>query len=225
MSRSFDAWRSKTPEEAARRRFGLWSVAVLIPLLPIWWIWGADLMTTALRPVVGLFLVPFGFTGTIEVMPNGTWSVGTHLTENQTAVAYPISADMLRRMLLSVPLTIAFMFAPPRLLRPWRALVISAVVLSLVFALSLVAVLWGQLAPILDPKLASATMQIANRFDQVPLHPIAAQIALVGRYVAMSIAPLLTAILLWATLNPAALRAVIGDIVDPEAVKPDDEAA
>lgn len=214
MSGVFDRLRSRTPEEAARRRFGVWTFAVLVVLLPVWWIWGADLMAGILRPVVALVLIPFGFTGQIHVLADGGWSVGTNLTRDNAALNYTISADTLRRLLLSVPMTVAFMVAPPRPTRPWRAAGVSLVVISLVFALSLAAVLWGQLAPMLDPKLASATMVISGRPDQAPLHPMAAQVALVGRYVALSIAPLLTAILLWATLNPAALRAVVGEIRD-----------
>lgn len=212
MSGLTERWRARTPEEAARRRFGLWAFAALVVLLPVWWVWGADLMAAALRPVVALMLIPFGFTGQIERLADGGWSVGTHLTQGGAAMDYTISADTLRRLLLSVPMTIAFMIAPPRPPRLWRAVAISLIVVSLVFALSLVAVLWGQIAPMLDPDLASATMVVTQRPDQAALNPFAAQIALIGRYVALSIAPLLTAILLWATMNPAGLRALIGEI-------------
>lgn len=212
MSGLTDRLRARTPEEAARRRFGLWTFGVLVVLLPFWWVWGADLMAAALRPVVALVLIPFGFTGQIERLADGGWSVGTHLTQGGVALNYTIAPDTLRRLLLSVPMTIAFMVAPPRPPRLWRAAAISLVVVSLVFALSLVAVLWGQLAPMLNPDLASATMVITQRPDQAALHPFAGQVALIGRYVALSIAPLLTAILLWATLNPAGLRALIGEI-------------
>lgn len=212
MSGLFDRLRSRTPEEAARRRFGLWTFAVLVVLLPVWWVWGADLLAAALRPLIALVLIPFGFTGQIEALADGAWSVGTRLTQNGQALNYTVSADTLRRMLLSVPMVVAFMVAPPRPTRIWRAAGVCMIVIPVVFALSLVAVLWGQLAPMLNPDLASATMVITDRPDQGALNPVAAQIALVGRYVALSIAPLLTAILLWATLNPAALRALVGEI-------------
>lgn len=211
------AWRAKTPEEAARRKFGLWALVVLIPLLPIWWLWGADLTAAALRPLVGLVLMLFGFTGQIEPLVQGGWSIGTRLTQGGQPMDYTLTQDVIRRLLLSFPLTLAFMIAPPRPTRPLRAAVVSLVVLSVVFSLSLAAVLWGQIAPMLDPALASATMVITARPDQGPLPGVFAQIALIGRYVALSVAPLLTAILLWAMLNPAGLKALVGEIVDPEA--------
>ena len=75
-------------------------------------------------------------------------------------------------------------------------------------------VVWGSLAPMLNPDLAGAAVTITTRPDQPPLHPIAAQIVIVGRYVALSIAPLLTALILWATLNPAGMRTLVAEIRD-----------
>lgn len=212
MTGLFDGLRARTPEEAARRRFGLWTFALLVVLLPVWWVWGADMLAGVLRPLVALTLIPFGFTGEIRIMADGAWAVGTRLTQAGVPLHYSVPADMLRRLLLGVPMVVAFMVAPPRPVRPWRAVATCMIVIPVVFALSLAAVLWGQLAPMLNPDLASATMVISQRPDQGPLHPFAAQVALVGRYVALSIAPLLTAILLWATLNPQALRSLVGEI-------------
>ena len=48
-----------------------------------------------------------------------------------------------------------------------------------------------------------------------PLHPIASQIALMTRYMGLSIAPLISAAVLWAILNPAAFRALAGEIREP----------
>jgi hypothetical protein len=211
MSAGIDSLRARTPEEAARRRFGLWAFAVLVVLLPVWWVWGANLFAAAVRPLASLALIPFGFTG-IGLLANGDWEVGTRLTQQGAPLTYTLSADMIRRMLLSVPLVAAFMVAPPRPVRLWRTVAISALAVVGVFILSVAAVLWGQLAPLLNPDLASAAMVITARPDQPALHPFAAQIALIGRYVALSIAPLLTAVLLWATLNPEGLRALIGEI-------------
>lgn len=208
----FDRLGARSPEEVARRRFGLWTFVVLVVLLPIWWVWGADLLAAALRPLIALALIAFGFTGEITILADGAWAVGTKLTEGGTPITYTVSADTLRRMLLSVPMAAAFMIAPPRPVRLGRAVIVCVVVLPVIFALCLAAVLWGQLAPMLNPELASATMVISQRPDQGALNPFAAQVALVGRYVALSIAPLLTAILLWATLNPEGLRALIGEI-------------
>lgn len=203
-----------TPEEAARRRFGLWTAASLVILLPFWWLWGADVVAALLRPLVGAILGAFGLTGRISVVDGGDWLIGTHLTHGGQAVDRLIGKENLRRLLLGFPLLAAFLFAPPRALRPWRAVAISSVVLGLVFAISIALTVWGELAPMLNPDLAGAGMIISNRLDQAPLHPVAAQIVIVGRYVAQSIAPLLTALLLWAWLNPAGLQTLVAEIND-----------
>ena len=49
MAAWFETLGAKTPEEAARRRFGLWSLGMFVLLLPPWWLWGADLAAMALR--------------------------------------------------------------------------------------------------------------------------------------------------------------------------------
>ena len=205
---------ARTPEEAARRRFGLWAAVSLIVLLPLWWIWGADLVAGLLRPLVGVVFGLLGLTGRIAVVEGGDWSIGTRLTQAGQAVDYPMAKETLRRLLLGFPLLAAFMIAPPRPTRPWRAAAISIAVLSLVFAVSVALTVWGELAPMLDPALAGAGMTVSTSFDQPPLHPFMAQVAIVGRYVAQSIAPLLTALLLWATLNPAALKTLVAEITD-----------
>lgn len=205
---------ARTPEETARRRFGLWAAVALVILLPLWWLWGADLAAAALRPLVGGVLALFGLTGRIDLLPDGDWSIGTRLTQAGQAVDYPLSRETLRRILLAFPLAAAFMIAPPRPTRPWRTAAVTVVALSLVFALSVVTVVWGELAPLLDPRLAGAGMGGALQLDQSPLHPFAAQVAIVGRYIAMSIAPLLSALLLWAALNPVALQTLAAEIKD-----------
>lgn len=204
---------ARTPEEAARRRFGVWAGLSLVVLLPLWWFWGADIVASLLRPLAGLILGLFGLTGRIGVADGG-WSIGTPLTEAGQAIDYPMSHETLRRLLLGFPLVAAFLIAPPRPLRPWRAAGISFVVLSLVFAVSIAMVVWGSLAPMLKPDLAAAAMALPFHPDQPPLHPLAAQVVIIGRYVALSIAPLLTAVLLWATLNPPALQTLAAEIKD-----------
>ena len=204
---------ARTPEEAARRRFGLWAGVFLVIALPLWWMWGADVVAALLRPLVGLVLGLFGLTGKIGVV-NGEWIIGTHLTEGHQPLDYPMSKENLRRLLLGFPLAAAFLIAPPRAVRPWRTAGISIVVLSLVFAVCVAMSVWGSLAPMLNPDLAGAGMTITARPDQPPLHPFMAQVVIIGRYVAQSIAPLLTALLLWATLNPAALRTLVAEIAD-----------
>ena len=66
MSGWREALRAKTPEEEARRRFGLWALGALIVLLPLWWWVGADLAAAALRPVTAVFLRLFGLSGEIS---------------------------------------------------------------------------------------------------------------------------------------------------------------
>lgn len=202
------------PEEADRRRFGLWAGLALVVFLPLWWLWGADLVAGLLRPLVGVVFGVLGLSGRIAVVEGGDWSIGTRLTQAGQAVDYPMAKETLRRLLLGFPLVAAFMIAPPRPSRPWRAAAISIAVLSLVFAVSLALTVWGELAPMLDPTLAGAGMTVSTSLDQPPLHPFLAQIAIVGRYVAQSIAGLLTALILWATLNPTALKTLVAEIED-----------
>ena len=203
---------ARTPEEAARRRFGLWAGASLIILLPLWWMWGADIVAGVLRPLVGLVLGLFGLTGRITVVDGGDWSIGTRLSQAGQALDYPVAKENLRRLLLGFPLLLAFLLAPPRPHKPWLAMGISIVVLSLVFAVCVAMTVWGSLAPMLSPDLAGAGVTITGRLDQPPLNPFAAQVVIIGRYVAQSIAPLLTALILWATLNPAGLRTLAAEI-------------
>jgi len=203
---------ARTPEDAARRRFALWAGLSLIVLLPLWWIWGADLVIAALRPVAGVVFRLFGLTGAIETMAGGGWAVGTHLTESGRPITLPLSQEALRRMMLGFPLLAAFMIAPPRVESVWRMAAIAVPVLCLVFILFLVLAVWGDLAPMLSPDLASESLGVSVRADQPPLPALLAQVAIIGRYVAYSIAPLLTALILWATLNPRALRALAGEM-------------
>ena len=203
---------ARTPEDAARRRFALWAGLSLIVLLPLWWIWGADLIIAALRPVAGGVFRLFGLTGAIEPMAGGGWAVGTHLTESGRPITLPLSQEALRRMMLGFPLLAAFMIAPPRVERVWRMAAIAVPVLCLVFILFLVLAVWGDLAPMLSPDLASESLGVSVRADQPPLPGLLAQVAIIGRYVAYSIAPLLTALILWATLNPRALKALVAEI-------------
>lgn len=211
---AFTRFAARTPEEAARRQFGLWAGLALVVLLPLWWVWGADIAAGLLRPLTGGVLFLTGLTGTINPTAEGDWSVGTRLTQAGQPLAYTVTDDTLRRLLLGFPMALAFFLAPPRPARPWVVTGISIVVLSLVFTLSVAAVVWGQLAPMLSPDLASATIVISTRPDQPPLPALAAQIAIVGRYVALSIAPLLTALLLWAVLNPAGPKTLVAEITD-----------
>ncbi len=205
---------ARTPEEAARRRFGIWAGLALVILLPLWWMWGADIVAGLLRPFVGLVLGLFGMTGRITPMDGGDWSIGTRLTQAGQAIDYPMAKENLRRLMLGFPLVAAFLIAPPRPSRPWRAAGISIVVLSLVFAVCVAMTVWGELAPMLSPDLAGAGLTLTIRPDQPPLHPFVAQVVIVGRYVAQSIAPLLTALLLWATLNPAGMRTLVAEITN-----------
>ncbi|MGV3578767.1 exosortase H-associated membrane protein [Brevundimonas sp.] len=204
---------ARTPEEAARRRFGLWAGLSLIVLLPLWWMWGADIVAAVLRPFAGLMVRLFGLTGEIRILADGDWVVGTPLTRGGQPVDYTLSEGFIRRVLLSVPLLAAFLIAPPRPPRPWRAVGISALVLAIVFAVSIAAEVWGNLAPMLDPGTATAA-SASTPLDQPPLNPVFAQIARIGRYIALSIAPLLSALVLWAILNPAGMKTLVAEITE-----------
>ncbi|MFC5344268.1 exosortase H-associated membrane protein [Brevundimonas staleyi] len=203
---------ARTPEEAERRRFALWAGLSLIVLLPLWWIWGADVVIGLLRPLAGLVFRLFGLTGEIGTGADGAWMVGTPLTQAGQPISLPMDRESLRRMMLGFPLLAAFMIAPPRVARLWRAAAIAVPVLCLVFMVSVALSVWGDLAPMLSPDLASETMTVTMRPDQPPLHPFVAQVVIIGRYVAYSIAPLLTALILWATLNPEGLRTLVAEI-------------
>src|SRR5690606_1597509 len=79
---------ARTPEEAARRRFGLWSLVMFLLLLPPWWLWGADLATAALRPLASLVFPIFGLSGEIITRADGGWGVGTRLNSDGAPVVY-----------------------------------------------------------------------------------------------------------------------------------------
>lgn len=212
------AWRerlkARTEEAAARRRFGLWALAALCLLLPPWWLWGADLAAAALRPAASLAAGLFGL-GRIEAGAGGAWRVGAGLSEwGGGAYAYEVPREVIRRLLLGFPLFAAFLIAPPRPVRPWRAVIAGVAILSLIFALSLVAFVWGELAPMLNPDLAPGRAVV--RLEGEPLHPLAAQAALLGRYVSMSVGPLVAAVVLWTGLNPAGRAVLLGAFETPE---------
>lgn len=192
---------------ADHRRFALWCAVVLLVSLPPWWLWGADAAAIALAPVTRGVMMLFGLKGLSVV--DGDWLVRTGLlTDGGGELMFPVARDTVRRLLLGAPLFFAFMIAPPRAPRPWRAAVIGLAILTLVFALSVTAYVWGELAQLLNPGLAPAGQATAIRLVAAPLHPAAAQVALIGRYVSMSVLPLLTAVLLWAGLNPAGRKAL-----------------
>lgn len=211
MTAWFDTLGARTPEEAARRRFGLWSLGLFVLVLPLWWLWGADLFATALRPLAGLVFRLFGLSGEIAVLADGGWSVGTHLTSGGVPVSYDVPHTSLRRLLLGFPLALAFLTAPPRTPNPLKAAGVTVVVLTLLFILSLVSLIWGDLAAQLNPALAPPSADARQALDQPALHPIVAQIAIIGRYIGMSVAPLVAAVVLWAALNPAGRSVIMAD--------------
>ncbi len=206
---------ARTPEEADRRRFGLWVGLSLIVILPVWWFGGADLLIEALRPVASMVVGLFGLGGGIAAGPDGGWivSTGLPLADGSGALNYTVAKEVLRRLMLGVPLYLAFMIAPPRADRPVRAGLIGAGVLILLFLVSFTSFLWGEIAPMLNPALAPAGGP-PTRLAVEPLHPVIAQIAIVGRYLAMSVAPLIVAIILWAVLNPRGREALLGTIAE-----------
>ncbi len=211
MAAWFETLGARTPEEAARRRFGLWSLGLFVLALPLWWLWGADLFATALRPLAGLMFRLFGLSGEITVLADGGWSVGTHLTSGGVPLSYDVPHTSLRRLLLGFPLALAFLTAPPRTANPLKAAVVTVVVLTLLFILSLISLIWGDLAAQLNPALAPPSAGAQQALDQPALHPIMAQIAIIGRYIGMSVAPLVAAVVLWAALNPAGRSVIMAD--------------
>ena len=215
MSGWREAIRAKTPEEAARRRFGLWALGALIVFLPLWWWIGADLAAAALRPVAALVLRLFGRNGEISTLPDGGWGVGTHIAQNGRDYVYGMSHEVVKRLLLGVPLFAAFMVAPPRTDRPVRAALIGVGVIVILFLLSVAAVVWGEIAPMLNPALA--TQPGGARLVGEPLNPMAAQVAIVGRYLALSVAPLVLAVVTWAAVNPAGREPLLGALDEEQA--------
>lgn len=191
------------------RRFALWAAAVLIVVLPLWWLWGADLVASLLRPLFSLSLRATGMNGVVATADG--WSIQTGFTQvGGGEFVYPLRQDMVRRYLLGFALLLAFLAAPPRTDRPVRSALIGTLVLSAVFLLSLTAFVWGELAPILNPALAPAGALRPVSLSAAPLHPALAQTVLLGRYAGASILPLLTALLVWASISPKAVRALWG---------------
>ena len=195
------------------RRFALWCIAVLIVSLPPWWLWGADAAASLLAPAARLVMPLFGLPGLSVV--DGNWLVQTDLAlaNGDGNLVYPVAKETVRRLLLAVPLFLAFMVAPPRPDRSVRAILRGLAILALIFILSFIAYVWGELAPMLNPTLATVRSQTAVQLAAAPLHPAAAQVALLGRYIAMSVLPLLSAILLWALLNPQGRMALAPTIL------------
>lgn len=210
FAQSFGA---RTTEEVDRRRFGVWVGLALVVILPIWWFGGADILIAGLKPVAALVLDLFGLSGGVLAATDRGWivSTGLPLADGSGTLDYTVSKEVLRRLMLGVPLFVAFMIAPPRAERPMRGFLIGVGVLVLLFLLSLTAFLWGEIAPMLNPTLApagGAPIRLAGE----PLHPLLAQIAIVGRYIGMSVAPLIVSIILWGVLNPRGREALLGQI-------------
>lgn len=204
---------ARTSEEAERRRFGVWGGLALVVILPVWWFGGADILIAVLRPLAAVVLSLFGLRGGVAAGPDGAWIVSTMmpLADGSGTLDYTVAKEVLRRLMLGVPLFFAFMIAPPRAERLARRAMIGAGVLIALFLLSLTAFLWGEIAPMLNPALAPSggpPIRLAGE----PLHPFAAQVAIVGRYIGMSVAPLIVAVILWAVLNPRGREALLGKI-------------
>lgn len=202
--------RAKTPEEQTRRRFGVWALGALIVLLPLWWWIGADLAAAVLRPVAAVVLQAFGLNGEIGARADGGWDIGTNIAQNGRDYVYGMPHEVVKRLLLGVPLFAAFMIAPPRTDRPVRAALIGIGVIVVLFLLSVAAVVWGEIAPMLNPALA--TQPGGARLVGEPLNPLASQIAIVGRYLALSVAPLILAVVTWAAVNPAGRETLLGGL-------------
>jgi len=196
------------------RRFALWAAAVLVVILPPWWLWGADLAAALLRPLVGLLLKATGVHGVIATADGWNVLTGLSLANGKGEFVLGVKQDTLRRFLLGFPLLLAFMAAPPRTDRPWSAVAAGALALTAVFLFSVITYVWGELAPLLNPSLSPAGQAPVVALAAEPLHPAIAQIVLLGRYSGMSVLPLLTAVLVWAATNPSGMRALGGAPVE-----------
>lgn len=205
-------FKASRPEEAARRRFGLWALTALIVLLPLWWIWGADLVAAVLRVPMEMMFRLFGLSGQTRALNDGGWMVATGLTR-QTGQPFwlMLKAEELRRFLLSFPFFFALMIAPPRASQSWKAVLIGSAALVALFLVSAPLYVWGTLAPLLNPQLAPEPGAVAMLADG-PLSPLFAQVALIGRYIGITIAPFFAAVILWASLNPRGRTALMGEI-------------
>lgn len=212
MTGFLDRLKASTSEESERRRFGLWALIALIVLLPLWWIWGAGVVAAILRPLAAVVAGLFGLPGQISGTGDGGWAVATGLPRADGAGDYMLilTGGELRRFLLSFPFFAALMIAPPRSEKMWRSVLIGVVLLAALFLGSAVIYVWGSLAPMLNPALAPDPTA-ASPLVVDPLHPALAQVALIGRYISFTIAPLFAALVLWGCLNPRGRLALLGD--------------
>lgn len=204
--------KASTPEEAQRRRFGLWTLIALLILLPLWWIWGADLLAEILRPLSTLMFRLFGLPGDARALDAGGWMVSTGLTKKTGGdLALILQAEELRRFLLSFPFFFALMIAPPRAEYSWKAILVGSAILIALFQISVPLYVWGTLAPLLNPALSPNPAAVSELIDS-PLNPLFAQVALIGRYIGITIAPFFAAVVLWAVLNPRGRTKLMGEI-------------
>lgn len=217
MTGLLDRIKASTPEESERRRFGLWALVALVVLLPLWWIWGAGAMAAILRPLAAVVAGLFGLPGQISVNAQGGWIIATGLTQvGGGDFALTVSGGELRRFLLSFPFFAALMIAPPRSARLWLSALIGVLALSVLFVVSVAVFTWGSLAPMLNPALAASSAG-ATLVTSEPLNPLLAQLAVIGRYVTFTIAPLFAALVLWGCLNPQGRQALLGDFSGSDA--------
>lgn len=194
--------RFRTP----RGRFGLWVGLSLIPLLVLWWL-GAGLMIDLLRKptelLAGLFQLSVGIAPGAE---HG-WVVDTGLSRasgtESGAVALTVSAEDLRRMLLSFPLFLAFVIAPPRR-RPIRTLVVGGLILALVFCMSACAEIFNSVAVVVNHHASIVTENApppSFTVTRAPMSPLAFFLAGLGMYLSIQVLPLAVPVGLWAWLN------------------------
>jgi hypothetical protein len=179
-----------------RRRFALWAGGALIVLLPLWWWLGAGLVASLLRPAAALVGGMFGLEGFTPV--DGDWRIGTPYTTQGAPYVVAISPEQTRRFLLSFPILASLLIAPPRIRMTLRATVAPLIFLLALFAISPTLLVYGELAPLLDPT-RSITPGVS--LDQPPLPDIVAQIVILGRYLVLTVLPLLAPVLAWAAVN------------------------
>lgn len=198
-------------EAQARRRFGLWAFGGLIVLLPAWWLGGADVFAAVLKPWINAILYIFGLSVTDA---DQGWRVTTPLTHGGQAYFSFMGDSTIKRLSLGLPLATALFLAPPRAGRPLRVAAITLATAAALYPLMVAAVVWADLAVLLDPARSTAAHTASVALDQQKLFPLATQIAILSRYISLSIAPVLMAALLWALMNPRGRRTLTGTIFE-----------
>jgi hypothetical protein len=199
---------------APRSRFALAAAAALVPLLILWWL-GSGLIINLLRPGADWLAGQLGLARSINSLPSHDWQVDTGLERASGTdiggVVLRLDAVELRRVLLSFPLFLAFILAPPRF-KPIRSIAIGCAVLIVLFWVSACSLIFNSLAVIINHR-ASMIMDNAPpppfTVTHRPLNDLSFFLSGLGMYLALQVLPLVVPVGLWAGLNPVGRRALL----------------